>query len=317
MIRLLIRLIALAIVASLPIPLHAQKPAPVTEKVSKSFKVGPSGTLDVTNVSGDVVVTEGGTDTIVIDAVKKLRGSAADAKDQFARVAIEMVERGGRVEAKTTYSARNTKVSVDYTVTAPAGTSVSAHTMSGDVKVTNIKGEVRIDTVSGNVTAAGTPAATLLRTMSGDATASGIDHQNELRVSTISGTVVIRSARARSVDADSTSGDVALTDVICDRALVKAFSGDITYSGSLAKTGRYEFKSQSGDVRLTLDAAPGFELDASTFSGSVRSDFPITLPPGQPVGGQGSRRSLRGVVGPGGATLAIKAFSGDITITKK
>lgn len=316
MTRLLIRLIALAVVASLPVPLHAQKPA-VTEKISRSFKVGPGGTLDVANVSGNVVVTEGGTDTIVIDAVKKYRGPAADAKDQFARATIEMVERAGRVEVKTTYTARNTKVSVDYTVTAPAGTSVFAHSMSGDVRVTNIKGEVRVDTVSGNATATGTPAATLVRTMSGDAAAIGIDHQNELRVSTISGNVIIRSARARSVDADSTSGDVALTDVICDRALVKAFSGDITYTGSLAKAGRYQFQSQSGEIQLTLVGTSGFELDASTFSGSVRSDFPVTVPPGQPVGGQGVRKSLRGVVGSGGPTLSIKAFSGDITIAKK
>jgi DUF4097 and DUF4098 domain-containing protein YvlB len=314
MTRLLIRLIALAIVASLPIPLHAQKPAPVTEKISKSFKVGPSGTLDVANMSGDVIVTAGGTDTIVIDAVKKMRGSASEAKDQFARVTIEMVERGGRVEVKTTYAARNSRVSVDYAVTAPAGTNVFAHTLSGDVKVTNIKGEVRAHTASGDATAAGTPAATLVRSMSGDATAIGIDHQNELRVSTISGTVIIRSARARSVDADSTSGDVSLTDVVCDRALVKAFSGDITYGGSLAKAGRYEFRSQSGDVRITLAGAPGFELDASTFSGSVRSDFPVTVPSGQPIGGHGSRRSLRGT---GGATVSIKAFTGDILILKK
>ena len=316
MTRLLIRLIALAIVASLPVPLHAQRPG-VTEKISKSFKVGPSGTLDISNVSGDVVVTEGGTDTIVIDAVKKYRGPAADAKDQFARATIEMVERAGRVEVKTTYTARNTRVSIDYTVTAPSGTTVFAHSMSGDVKVTNIKGEVRIDTVSGNVTATGTPAATLVRTVSGDATAIGIDHQNELRVSTISGNVVIRSARARSVDADSTSGDVALTDVLCDRALVKAFSGDITYIGSLAKAGRYQFQSQSGEVRLTLVGTSGFELDASTFSGSIRSDFPVTVPPGQAIGGQGPRKSLRGIVGSGGPTLSIKAFSGDIAIVKK
>ncbi len=316
MTRLLIRLIALAIVASLPIPLHAQKPG-VTEKISKSFKVGPSGTLDIANVSGDVVVTEGGTDTIVIDAVKKYRGPAAEAKDQFARATIEMVERAGRVEVKTTYTARNTRVSIDYAVTAPAGTSVFAHSMSGDVKVTNIKGEVRVDTVSGDATATGTPAATLVRTMSGDATAIGIDHQNELRVSTISGSVIIRSARARSVDADSTSGDVALTDVICDRALVKAFSGDIAYIGSLSKAGRYQFQSQSGEIQLTLVGTSGFELDASTFAGSVRSDFPVTVPPGQPIGGQGVRKSLRGVVGSGGPTLSIKAFSGDITIVKK
>ena len=316
MTRFFIRLIALAIVASLPVPLHAQKPE-VTEKTSKSFKVGSSGTLDISNVSGNVVVNEGGTDTIVIDAVKKFRGAAADAKDQFARATIEMVERAGRVDVKTIYTAHNTRVSIDYAVTAPAGTSVFAHSISGDVKVTNIKGEVRADTVSGDVTATGTPGATLVRTVSGDAVASGIDHQNDLRVSSISGDVTIRTARARSIDVDSTSGEVALSDIICDRATVKAFSGDLTYSGSLAKAGRYEFHSQSGSIKLTLAGTPGFELDASTFSGSVRSDFPVTVPPGQPVGGQGMRKSLRGVVGAGGATLSIRAFSGDITIVKK
>jgi DUF4097 and DUF4098 domain-containing protein YvlB len=279
--------------------------------------VGPSGTLDISNVSGNVVVTEGGTDTIVIDALKKYRGADADAKAQFALATIEMAERAGRVEVKTIYTARNTKVSIDYTVTAPAGTSVFAHSISGDVKVTNIKGEVRADTVSGDVTAAGTPGATLVRTVSGDATASGIDHQNDLRISSISGDVTIRTARARSIDVDSTSGEVALSDIICDRATVKAFSGDLTYSGSLAKAGRYEFQSQSGSIRLALVGTPGFELDASTFSGSVRSDFPVTVPPGQPIGGQGVRKSLRGVVGAGGATLSIRAFSGDITISRK
>ncbi len=103
----------------------------------------------------------------------------------------------------------------------------------------------------------------------------------------------------------------------CERATAKSFSGDITFSGSLAKAGRYQFQSQSGEIRLTLVGTPGFELDASTFTGSVRSDFPVTVPPGQPIGGQGSRKSLRGVVGAGGATLSIRAFSGDITIAKK
>jgi DUF4097 and DUF4098 domain-containing protein YvlB len=316
MMRFLIRLIALAIVASLPVPLHAQRPE-VTEKVSKSFKVGASGTLDISNVSGQVIVSAGGTDSIVIDAVKRYRGSPTDAKGQFAQTTIEMIEGAGRVDVKTIYTVRNTRVSVDYAVTAPAGTSVFAHSVSGDVKVTDIKGEVRADTVSGDVIAIGTPGATLVRTVSGDASASGINHPNELRVSSVSGTVTLTDAKVRSVDADSISGDVIMSDVTCERTTAKSISGDITFSGPLAKVGRYQFQSQSGEIRLTLVGTPGFELDASTFSGSVRSDFPVTVPPGQPIGGQGSHKTLRGVVGSGGATLSIRAFSGDISITKK
>ncbi len=148
MIRFFIRLTALAIVASLPIPLQAQKPE-ATEKISKSFKVGPSGAIDINNVSGTVVVNPGGADVIVVDALKRVRGNVADAKDQLARTTVEIAERAGRVEVRTVYTGQNLKVSVDYTVTAPAGTTVSARTMSGDIMVTGIKGEVRADTMSG------------------------------------------------------------------------------------------------------------------------------------------------------------------------
>jgi DUF4097 and DUF4098 domain-containing protein YvlB len=316
MIRFFIRLTALAIVASLPIPLQAQKPE-ATEKISKSFKVGPSGTVDINNVSGRVVVNPGGADVIVVDALKRVRGNVADAKDQLARTTVEIAERAGRVEVRTVYTGQNLKVSVDYTVTAPVGTTVSARTMSGDIMVTGIKGEVRADTMSGNVTLTDTPAVSLAKTMSGDVTVTGVSTQGELRAASLSGDVVIRSARARAVDADSTSGNLTLSDVTCDRITGKTMSGDVSFAGPLAKGGRYEFRSQSGGVRLILVGTQGFELDASTFSGSVRSDFPLTVPPGQPVGGQAARKSLRGVFGDGGSMLLLRAFSGDITITKK
>jgi len=316
MIRFFIRLIALALVASLPVPLQAQKPE-TTEKISKSFKVGPSGTIDINNMSGKVVVNPGGPDTIVVEALKRVRGNVADPKDQLARTTVEMAERAGRIEVRTTYAGRDLKVSVDYTVTAPAGTTVMVRSMSGDITVTGIKGEVRADTMSGNVTLTATPAVSLAKTMSGDVTVTGVSTQGELRAASLSGDVVIRSARARAVDADSTSGNVTLSDVTSDRITGKTISGEVSFTGPLAKGGRYQFQSQVGDVQLFLVGTQGFELDASTFSGGVRSDFPLTLPAGQPVGGQATRKSLRGVFGDGGATLLLRAFSGDISIVKK
>ena len=185
--------------------------------------------------------------------MKKFRGRDADAKSQFAQVEVTMVERAGRVEVKTVYdrNTRNHKASVDYTVTAPAGTSVYAHAISGDITITNIKGEVRIDTISGDATAIGTPGATLVRTVSGDANVSGVWNANELRATTVSGDVTVTTQRSGAVDADSISGSVTLTDVTCDRATAKSISGDIDLRRALARSGRYEFKSQSGDVRVT------------------------------------------------------------------
>ena len=339
MARFIIRLIAVVIVASLPYPLHAGSPGDgprplwramswqqshdarqgpeTTEKVSNRFKVGPNGTLDISNVSGRILVTAGGTDTIVVDAVKRVRSRESDVKGQLERTMVGMSEQAGRVEVKTTYTGRNSQVSVDYTVTAPAGTSVYAHSISGDIRIANIRGEVRADAVSGDVDAAAAPGATLVRTVSGDASASGVANQNELRVSSVSGSVTVNGAKVRSLDADSISGDVELRGAVCDRVNARSVSGNLSFEGSLQKSGRYELRSQSGDVHLALAGATGFEVDASTFSGNIRSDLPVTLRSGGAGSGRSSRHSLHGVFGDGSAQLALKSFSGDITIAKK
>jgi DUF4097 and DUF4098 domain-containing protein YvlB len=299
---------------------EAKQGPEIAERITKTFKVGQNGSLDISNISGDIIVNEGGGDTITIDAVKKFRGRDSEAKSQFAQVDVTMVERAGRVEVKTVYdrNTRNHKASVDYTVTAPAGTSVYAHAISGDIKISNIKGEVRIDTISGDATAIGTPGATLVRTISGDANVSGVWSANELRATTVSGDVTVTGAKIRALDADSISGSVTLTDVTCDRATAKSISGDIAFGGALAKTGRYEFKSQSGDIRVTLTGTPGFELDASSFSGNVRSDLPITLRAGEPIGGgRGPGKKVRGTFGDGSASLVVTSFSGNVVIAKK
>lgn len=339
MFRMLIRLVTVAIVASLPYPLQAESPGDgpqprwramswrqsrdarqgpeTTEKVSNRFKVGPNGTLDIGNISGRIVVTAGGTDTIVVDALKRVRSREADVKGQLERAVVSMAERGGRVEVRTTYTGRNSRVSVDYAVTAPAGTSVYAHSVSGDIRISNIKGEVRADAISGDVEAAAAPGATLVKSVSGDATVSGVANGNELRVSSVNGAVRVVGAKVRSLDADSISGDVEIRGAECDRLIARSISGNLSFEGSLEKSGRYEFRSQTGDVLLTLASGTGFEIDASTFSGNVRSDLPVTARSEETRPGRPARHSLRGVVGDGSARLVLRSFSGNITIAKK
>ena len=74
---------------------------------------------------------------------------------------------------------------------------------------------------------------------------------------------------------------------------------------------KFNLETLSGGIEVFLPANAAFELDAETFSGHVRSDFPITMQ------GKISPRELRGVVNNGGATLRLKTFSGSIYIRKK
>ena len=73
------------------------------------------------------------------------------------------------------------------------------------------------------------------------------------------------------------SGNLQLSSLQVERLTAKTVTGDIDFDGALARGGRYEFNAHSGNIRLMLANATGFELDASTFNGNIRSDFPITL----------------------------------------
>ena len=104
-----------------------------------------------------------------------------------------------------------------------------------------------------------------------------------LEASTVSGTVAVRKVKARRLDLGSVSGPVLVEDLECDRVGAHSVSGDIRFAGTLARGGRYEMQSHSGEVRLAIAGDTGFELNARSFSGSVNApDFKMTI--------QGERR---------------------------
>lgn len=215
---------------------------------------------------------------------------------------------------------RNVNVSVDYTLTVPSGASVDMKSVSGDLKVTGVRGSVRAESVSGRVTATDTPKVETAKSVSGDVVLSGIAIDGDLSASTVSGTVTAKGVKAHGLDLGSVSGDVVVTDVTCDRLNAKSVSGGFEYTGAITRGGVYDVNVHSGNVRFVLTNPSGFELSASTFSGNIRSDLPLT------VGGDRdsaarrrgiSNRSLRATFGDGSATLTLRTFSGNIVIEKR
>ena len=298
---------------------------PISERFNRVFKVGRTSALDLANIAGDIMVTGGNGDEIRIEAVKRARSrDGEDAKRLIDEMRIEVVETADRVEVRTLYprNRRNYSGSVDYTVTMPSGGSATLRSVSGDVRVSNVRGELRAESVSGNMVTAGATRLSLVKTVSGDVEVTDAAAEGEVTVSTVSGNLTARGLKARAVDLSSVSGDVILTNVTSDRATVKTVSGNVEYTGPLARSGRYEMTSHSGTVRLSVSGTTGFDLEATTFNGDVRSDFQLTLRAGIDNEGRGGRRnrmnrSIRGSYGDASAIVNLKSFSGDIVITKR
>ena len=289
-----------------------------SDTFSRKIRIARDGRVSISNVSGDIEVVATSGDEVSIDATKRWRGG----RDAGDRVRIVVDERPSRIEVRTEYGSvsRGDDVEVDYKVAIPSSVALDVHSVSGRVHVTGVKGALRLGSVSGNITTAETPGLEYARTVSGALDLAGISHDNPLSVSTVSGNVRINGVKAREFDVNTVSGDVTLRDASCGRVTAKSMSGSFDYAGALERNGRYEVNSHSGEVRFTVAATPGFELSAASFSGSVRSDFQMTVggPNNPNVRRLGPRReSLQATYGDGSASLQLRTFSGNITVAKR
>jgi DUF4097 and DUF4098 domain-containing protein YvlB len=247
-----------------------------------------------------------------------VQGRGPETEALLKAFEIDVAEHANRVEVRTrlprtegeprTYRAR---VKTDFEVALPAGTALELKNMKGNVRVTNVAGDVRVEAYAGNVVAEALSRVRLLRSMSGDVTLSRSVVDGEANLQTVSGNVVASGVRASSLTLGTVSGNVQVRESSSDRALVRTVSGDIEFHGTPRRAGRYEFKTHAGDILVVTPTTSGFEFEASTFRGEVRSDLANV-----PTSGDGARQ-VRGTVGDGSAFFELTSFTGDIRVMKK
>ncbi len=296
-------------------------PASQTDKETRTFATGATGEFSVDNLSGDIRVVPGSGKEVTVEITRHSRGRTdADAKAGLTRVRIETTHRGDRATARTVYPQNERQpgysVSVDYVVTAPAGTRVTVKTLSGDVTVGAMTGDLTAHTTSGDVVITGATRVMHATTVSGDVTLQNCSAADVLDASTMSGDVTGTNLKARRVELHTVSGTVSGRNVMAQSAKLHSLSGDVTFDGDLAAGGRYEFSTHSGTVRLALDGRTGFSIEATSYSGSVKSDLPLKVE----STGSGTRRSnrnMRGTFGDGSATVSATSFSGSVVVVKR
>ena len=182
-------------------------------------------------------------------------------------------------------------VSADLTLSGVAGRRLDVESVSGNLRLDSGAREVEVDSVSGDVDLAGNASRSHLESVSGNIRARGL--AGELKLETVSGDIDAEGADYREITAGTVSGDINLR-------------------GSPASGMRVDVESMSGDVHLYLPADASARLNASTFSGRIRSDFGTVS---EPEHGPGS--SLETTAGSGSGQVKLETFSGDIDIRKE
>lgn len=131
--------------------------------------------------------------------------------------------------------------------------------------------------------------------------------------STVSGDITV-SGMHGDISANSVSGDIRMDDMHAAALHANTVSGDVRIEISeLTGSGDFSFHSVSGDLELTLPRTFSADVNMTTVSGDVDSDFAMTL-----TGGRFSRRGgLTARIGQGGRRLDVSTVSGDLKLHQR
>src|SRR5262245_3686451 len=206
----------------------------------------------------------------------------------------------------------------DIELTVPRGASVKLQTTSGEITATGVA-RVEARSQSGAIEVSRVHDEINANTISGEIVAR--DSTGAIRLHTIGGSIEARSlsetSATDSLEVSTISGDITLARINHQRVRANTTSGEIDYSGPLARGGHYSFQGISGKLLLSLPPDSSFRISGTLGAGGgMTSDFP--LKDNAPAGRRSpSMRTIDSIIGTGDASISISFFSGSIHIKKQ
>jgi hypothetical protein len=251
------------------------------------------GTVDLSLMSGRIKVTGWDRQEVKVVASSdngRLRFSASQQ-----RVSLEVDRNGGEVQ---------------YDVTVPRGTKLTLEAVSGSITATGVGGEIEAQSVSGYVEISDGTKDVSAESVSGAVTVTNVTGNTSAQ--STSGGVTLRNVTG-DIEAETVSGRILLEGIHSSSVRTETVSGAVTYTGSIDAGGKYSFVTHSGTLRLNLPANVGAVFSVESYSGSIDSDFPVTMQPGQ---GRNTHDRFEFTIGNGKARVSAENFSGNIIINR-
>ncbi len=314
------------------------------DRLEKSYGFKRGGRVHLQNVGGDILVKGWGKDRVEIKAAH-----AGGPKKDLNEV-VRITQQNGMIRITTSSDKRfsffgSTRTSVHYELFVPDSTrlkvetvsgnaeihdfggSLEVKTVSGDIRIIEVKSRVKCKTISGDIYLEHIIGNTELITTSGDLTVHSLEGSLDAEsvsgdmgfkkiigntgIKTTSGEIAVRNLKG-SFEAESVSGDIHMKSFSRGEDMeIETVSGDVRIEGILSPNGSYALGSHSGDITLRIPKSSDFELQTRTSTGDVVCDFELR------IDGKIGHKQLQGIVGKGGASLNISTFSGDIRVNRR
>lgn len=278
---------------------HAQGVGREESEFRWSRRLDAGGTLVIRSGDGPILIRESTNNQVEVSAVKRVRG-----RSRASDVGFDIIENGNQIEICTLFGRRescrdrdrgnnnwneNIRVSVEFTISVPRGVRLQAATGNGRVDIDRGGADVSVTTGNGSISIGETTGRVDASTGHGDVQVDGAN--GPVNVSTGNGRIFVLTARG-AVGASTGNGDID----------VRIKSGPIERD--------MKFNTGSGSIRLTLPQDFNGSVDATSGTGSLRTDFEISLI------GRLDAHHVRGTIGRGGPLIRLVTGSGTIELRK-
>lgn len=239
--------------------------------------------LSVNTASGNITFTRGAANQIHIHGVVKANKNGDPSQVQQI-AANPPIEQDGNTIRIGAHGEKLQNISISYEIEAPADTTLSAGTASGNITNTGVGDNVKMITASGNITANELGGGFIVQTGSGNIAIEGMG-QGDAKAQTGSGNIDVKGVNG-ALNAETGSG---------------------TIKAAGKPTSPWKLEAGSGNIELATGSAP-MDLDASTGSGS------ISTPPSTATQSPRDHHHIRTQLNGGGPEVRVETGSGNIRI---
>jgi len=254
-----------------------------------------SGTqLELENYAGSIEVSTWSRNAVRIEA-------------EHGRRSVVEVSRDESTLSVSVESSRGTPTSADFKLTVPTWMALKLSGVYCDISVTGTRGTIEAETVQGDVEVNGGEGHLSVQSVQGSVRVTGAS--GKIEASSVNEGVDLERVSGE-VTAESVNGKVEVRQARLSSLEASTVNGTLIYDGSFEKSGRYELSTHNGSVYVAIPANADLNVEATTYSGSLSSTFPIEKD--RESKSRTRRYSLH--LGSGSAELTVETFQGTIVL---
>jgi DUF4097 and DUF4098 domain-containing protein YvlB len=273
--------------------------------VNETMDADPDGHIEIFNTAGSVTV-EGWSRASV-----EVTGTLGNEVEDFI---FERDDDEILIKVKAKHGRSGHKGFVTHLVIrAPEDSSLEIATISADIDVKNVFGEMEAHAISGDVELETYAAEVEVESVSGDIDVQGDGKDTVTELMSVSGDVTAEKL-AGEATLESVSGDVVLASGSFNDVAIETVNGDIVFQASLQKGGEVNIETVNGTVDADFVGDVSAEFEVETFNGRIRNCFG---PKPERVSKYTPGYELSFTEGGGDGNVSIATLNGNLNLCKK